>query len=105
MICTIFSALSSIASEQTIATKTTMRRVIYLLDYSATHPDAVIMFRASDMVLNVHSDASFLSKKKAKSRMVEYFSWDIYLRRTRIFSSMKAYMCCVEYSSTTVNRT
>ena len=70
---TILPALSAIASEQTIATETTMSRIIHLLDYLATHPDGVIMFRASDMILNVHSDASYLSEKKAKSRMGAYF--------------------------------
>ena len=39
----------------------------------ATQPDRVIMFKASDMILNVHSDASYLSEKKAKSRMGGYF--------------------------------
>ena len=69
----ILPALSSIASEQTTATENTMKRVTHLLDYLATHPDATIMFRASDMILNVHSDASYLSEKKAKSRMGGYF--------------------------------
>ena len=38
-----------------------------------THPDARIWFRASDMVLNVHSDASYLSAPKATSRAGGYF--------------------------------
>ena len=73
---TIPPALSAIVSEQTTATEATMAmgRIIHLLDYLATHPDGVIMFRASDMILNVHSDASYLSEKKAKSRMEGYFS-------------------------------
>jgi len=32
-----------------------------------THPDAIIRYRASDMILNVHSDASYLSAPKACS--------------------------------------
>ena len=44
---TILTPLSSIASKQTIATKDTMKKVIHLLNYLATHPDALIMFRAS----------------------------------------------------------
>ena len=51
---TILPALSAIASEQTTATEATMSRIIHLLDYLATHPDEVIMFKASDMILNVH---------------------------------------------------
>jgi hypothetical protein len=38
-----------------------------------THPDAIIQYRASDMILNVHSDASYLSAPKARSRARGYF--------------------------------
>ena len=38
-----------------------------------THPDAKIRYHASDMILNVHSDASYLSAPKARSRAGGYF--------------------------------
>ena len=38
-----------------------------------THPDAIIRYCASDMILNVHSDASYLSAPKARSRAGGYF--------------------------------
>ncbi len=38
-----------------------------------THPDAIIRYRASDMILNVHSDASYLSAPKSCSRAGGYF--------------------------------
>jgi hypothetical protein len=38
-----------------------------------THPNAKIRYRASDMILNVHSDASYLSAPKAHSRAGGYF--------------------------------
>jgi hypothetical protein len=38
-----------------------------------THPDAKIRYRASDMILNVHSDASYLSAPRAHSRAGGYF--------------------------------
>ena len=50
-----------------------MKRARHLLDYMATHPDAKIRYKASDMVLNVHSDASYLSAPKARSRAGGYF--------------------------------
>ena len=50
-----------------------MKRVHQLLDYMASHPDAVIRFRRSDMILNVHSDASYLSAARARSRAGGYF--------------------------------
>jgi hypothetical protein len=39
------------------------------LDYLATHPDATIRFYASDMILHIHSDASYLSVSKAIRRL------------------------------------
>jgi hypothetical protein len=66
-------ALSSIASKQTRATTNTMAKAKQLLDYLATHPDATIRFQASDMVLNVHLDASYLSETNAHSRACGHF--------------------------------
>jgi hypothetical protein len=70
---TVLMALSSIASEQTRGTTNTMVKAKQLLDYLATHPDATIRFQASDMILNVHSDASYLSESKAHSRACGHF--------------------------------
>ena len=70
---TILTALSAIASEQEKPTEKTMQRVKQFLDYMWTHPDAEIEFRASDMILNVHSDASYLSAPKARSRAGGYY--------------------------------
>ena len=64
---TILHALSAIASEQAKPTKKTIERINQLLDYMATHPDAVVRFYSSDMMLNLHSDASYLSERKGRS--------------------------------------
>jgi hypothetical protein len=40
-----------------------------LLDYLATYPDSKIRFHVSDMILHIHSDASYLSVSKARSRV------------------------------------
>jgi hypothetical protein len=69
----VLMALSSIASEQTQGTTSTMAKAKQLLDYLATHPDATIRFRASDMILNIHSDALYLSETKAHSRACSHF--------------------------------
>jgi hypothetical protein len=71
--CTILMALSEIAPQQAVPTKNTMECVNQFLDYMWTHPDAIIWYRASDMILNVHSDASYLSAPKACSRAGGYF--------------------------------
>ena len=50
-----------------------MQLVEQLLDYMHTNPDAVIRFRASDMILNLHSDANYLSAACGRSRAGGYF--------------------------------
>ena len=37
------------------------------LNYAATHPDAIITYKASNMVLLGHSDASYLSETNVRS--------------------------------------
>ena len=70
---TVLMALSSIAIEQTKGTTSTMEKAKHLLDYLATHHDATIRYRASDMIMNVHSDASYLSESGARSRACGHF--------------------------------
>ena len=50
-----------------------MKKINQLLDCAATHLDAAVNFRVSNMVLAVHSDASYLSKTKARSREGGHF--------------------------------
>jgi len=70
---TVLMALSSIAIEQTKGTTSTMGKAKQLLDYLATHSDATIRYPTSDMVMNVHSDASYLSESEARSRACGHF--------------------------------
>ena len=65
---TILVALRTIASEQSAATSNTAKKITQILNYLATNPDATIRYTQSDMVLWVHSDASYLSCPKARSR-------------------------------------
>ena len=67
-------ALSAIAAQQSSPTEETMQKTLKILDYVATHPDAILTYEKSDMVLNVHSDASYLIKSKARSRAGGHFS-------------------------------
>jgi hypothetical protein len=57
--------LNDIATEQTNATEKTQAATDQILDYLATHPDATIRYHASDMVLHIDSDASYLSVSNA----------------------------------------
>jgi hypothetical protein len=65
---TMLVALGSIAAAQAKATYSTYEATVWLLNYAASHPDATIHYIASDMILHIHSDASYLSEKKARSR-------------------------------------
>jgi len=42
------------------------------MDYAAAHPDTVIHFHASDMILHGSSDVAYLVLPKARSRMAAY---------------------------------
>ena len=59
--------------QQNKPTERTWHRLHHFLDYAATHPTATVRFYASDMILNVHSDASYLTKPKARSRIGGHF--------------------------------
>jgi hypothetical protein len=58
-------ALGSLATQQATLMQNTKKLVHHLLDYAATHPDIIITYRASDMVLAGHSNASYLSETNA----------------------------------------
>jgi hypothetical protein len=65
---TMLTMLSAIASTQAEPTKDTMLGCKQFLDYATIHQDTIITYRRSNMVLIVHSNASYLSKPKAPSR-------------------------------------
>jgi hypothetical protein len=65
---TLLCPISTITSQSSKPTEDMMRQTLQLLDYLATQEDAVLSYHASDMVLAVHSDASYLSKSKARNR-------------------------------------
>ncbi len=71
---TMLTTLSSITSTQAKPTKETMDNTKLFLHYPASHKDAIITYQASNMVLIVHSNASYLSKPKARSRAGGNFS-------------------------------
>ncbi len=50
-----------------------MQQTLQLLDYLATQEDAILSYHARDMVLAVHSDASYLNEPTAHGRAVGHF--------------------------------
>jgi hypothetical protein len=65
---TMLHELNRLAAAQTKGTQATMTKVIHFLNYAASHPDSKIRYVASDMVLHVHSDASYLTEPEARSQ-------------------------------------
>jgi hypothetical protein len=64
----LLATLSTISSQQAKATENTAKAVHQLLDYVATYPSDGITYRASQMVLAAHSDASYLTEPGSRSR-------------------------------------
>ena len=60
-------ALIIIATEQTQGTQTTKEKAEHFLTYATMHPNATIKFYKSDMILKIHSDASYLLERKGRS--------------------------------------
>jgi hypothetical protein len=58
---TVIMALSEIALQQTASTENTMKHKNQFRDYMWSHQYAIIRYCACDMILNIHSDAFYLS--------------------------------------------
>ena len=65
---TILVALGKITATQTSGTIETEKEMQKLMDYCATYHNVTLRYKASGMVLKVHSDASYLLESLARSR-------------------------------------
>jgi hypothetical protein len=65
---TMLTALSSLASKQAAPTERMMQKCLQFLDYTASQEDTIVTYRASNLRLAIHSNASDLSEPKARSR-------------------------------------
>eukprot|EP00957_Ditylum_brightwellii_P054336 4116842-Ditylum_brightwellii.AAC.1 len=65
---TMLIAIGTIAAAQSKGTEATAKAVEHLLDYCVSHPNATIRYTLSNMVLKVHSNASYLLVPEARSR-------------------------------------
>ena len=61
---TLAVVLSTIASQQTNGIKAIMAACTQLLNYIATHPNASIRYCASDMILALNTDESYLTEPR-----------------------------------------
>jgi hypothetical protein len=62
---TVLMALSCIAVEQTKAREKTLAWCIQLLDYLSSQADTKVQNHTLDMIMNIHSDALYLSEANA----------------------------------------
>ena len=57
---TTLMVLFTLATHQAAATSKIIEGVAQMLDYLATNPDTMVRFVVSDMVLDIHSNVSYL---------------------------------------------
>ena len=70
---TILPALNDISKTQANPTQHTLDQCQRLLDYVNTYQQVSVRFYASDMILNIDTDAAYLVLPKARSRLAGYF--------------------------------
>jgi hypothetical protein len=63
----ILPALSAIATKQAKPTEKTKATIKQLLGYCATQEEPVIAYKASKMILAVHSNAGYCNEKNSQS--------------------------------------
>ena len=67
MDCTMLPALNTLAEQQSSPTKNKEAAITHFLDYAATNTSKIIQYKASDMILRIDSDVSYLSEPRARS--------------------------------------
>ena len=66
-------AISDLSKPQTSSNEQIIQKIIHLLSYATTYPDAKIRFHYSRIILYVHSNSSYLSVDLARSRIAGFF--------------------------------
>ena len=63
----MLTPLNKIAEQQADPTQNTEAEITFLLEYADTNPNAIVQYKAIDMVLHIYSDESYLSEPRARS--------------------------------------
>ena len=58
---------------QTTGTEALTKSITYLLNYCATHPEATLEYKPSDIILYIHSGASYVSVLEGKISIGGFF--------------------------------
>ena len=67
------STIVSIATQQDNTTKNTTKKNIHLLYHATTQPNTIVTYGASDTILAVNSDASYISETNTRNRAGGHF--------------------------------
>jgi hypothetical protein len=94
---TLLTTLSAIAACQSNGTRAVADASHQLLNYVATHPNAGIWYKACNMVLSVHMEASYLSKPGGKVEQSVISTYPIAMIKT---STMVPFSPCLPSSNT-----
>ena len=70
---TMLCDVNRLSSQQSKPTTTTESNTQHLLAYAATYPVVKLVYRKSDMILRIISDASHLGEPMSRSRVAGYF--------------------------------
>ena len=65
--------LNNLAIQTHSGTQKTVQATTYFLDYWSINPNATKFYRASDMILNIQSDAAYLVASKTHSQVGGFF--------------------------------
>ena len=64
---TMMHSLNDLGTQTHSGTQKTVQATTHFLDYCSTNPNATKLYRASDMILNIHYDTAYLVALKARS--------------------------------------
>ena len=70
--CTMLFALNDLVTRVKDGTQKTVKALNHFLDYCATHPEAVLLYQESNIILYNHSDAAYLVATGSRSRAAGY---------------------------------
>jgi hypothetical protein len=73
---TMFTTLKKLASRQASPTEELFNDVQHFLRYAASYPNAAITYHASNMILAIHSDASYLFESRSRVGGYHYLTRD-----------------------------
>jgi hypothetical protein len=72
---TMLKAVNTVGSAQANPTEAVKAAALQILYYGHTYPNASITYRASDMILSIDADASYLGETGARSRAASTFKF------------------------------